>query len=458
MHIENDFSRGSVVKNIMNLALPMILAQLVNVLYSIVDRIYIARMPGDSFLALTGIGICLPIISMVMAFANLFGVGGAPLCSIERGRQNIDEAEKIMGNAFVMLVFSGTILTIIGLLIKKPVLYLFGASEQTYPYANEYITIYLLGNVFVMISLGMNPFINSQGFGRIGMMTVVLGALANIILDPIFIFRLKMGVRGAAIATVISQALSACWVLRFLTGQKAILKLKKESFHLQLKRVKRIIALGTSGFVMSFTNSIVQVISNTTLQLYGGDLYIGIMTVINSVREFITMPVSGLTNGAQPVIGYNYGARKYDRVKRSIIFTAVASISYNTVSWLLIQFFPEFFIRIFNKDLMVIETGIPMMRIYYAFFFMMAMQFTGQTTFIALGKARHAVFFSTFRKVILVTPLVILLPRLFGLGSKGVFLAEAISQFVGASACFITMIFTVRKEIQKELNKELSTS
>ena len=297
-------------------------------------------------------------------------------------------------------------------------LYLFGASEQTYPYANEYITIYLLGNIFVMISLGMNPFINSQGFGRIGMMTVVLGALANIILDPIFIFKLKMGVRGAAIATVISQALSACWVLRFLTGEKAILKLKKESFQLQLKRVKRIIALGTSGFVMSFTNSIVQVISNTTLQLYGGDLYIGIMTVINSVREFITMPVSGLTNGAQPVIGYNYGARKYDRVKRSIIFTAVASISYNTVSWLLIQFFPEFFIRIFNKDLMVIETGIPMMRIYYAFFFLMAMQFTGQTTFIALGKARHAVFFSTFRKVILVTPLVILLPRLFGLGSK----------------------------------------
>lgn len=458
MQIENDFSKGSITKNIMSLAFPMILAQLVNVLYSIVDRIYIARMPGDSFLALTGIGICLPIISMVMAFANLFGVGGAPLCSIERGRQNIDEAEKIMGNAFIMLIGSGFILTILGLLIKKPVLYLFGASEQTYPYANEYITIYLLGSVFVMISLGMNPFINSQGFGRIGMMTVVLGALANIILDPIFIFRLKMGVRGAAIATVISQALSACWVLRFLTGEKAILKLKKESFHLQLKRVKRIIALGTSGFVMSFTNSIVQVISNTTLQLYGGDLYIGIMTVINSVREFITMPVSGLTNGAQPVIGYNYGARKYDRVKRSIIFTAVASISYNTVSWLLIQFFPEFFIRIFNKDLMVIETGIPMMRIYYAFFFMMAMQFTGQTTFIALGKAKHAVFFSTFRKVILVTPLVILLPRLFGLGSSGVFWAEAISQFVGASACFITMIFTVRKEIQKELNKELSTS
>ncbi|MGB4044967.1 MAG: MATE family efflux transporter, partial [Halanaerobiales bacterium] len=200
MQIENDFSKGSITKNIMSLAFPMILAQLVNVLYSIVDRIYIARMPGDSFLALTGIGICLPIISMVMAFANLFGVGGAPLCSIERGRQNIDEAEKIMGNAFIMLIGSGFILTILGLLIKKPVLYLFGASEMTYPYANQYITIYLLGNIFVMISLGMNPFINAQGFGRIGMITVILGALANIILDPIFIFKLKMGVRGAAIA------------------------------------------------------------------------------------------------------------------------------------------------------------------------------------------------------------------------------------------------------------------
>ena len=450
MQIENDFSKGSITKNIMSLAFPMILAQLVNVLYSIVDRIYIARMPGDSFLALTGIGICLPIISMVMAFANLFGVGGAPLCSIERGRQNIDEAEKIMGNAFIMLIGSGFILTILGLLIKKPVLYLFGASEMTYPYANQYITIYLLGNIFVMISLGMNPFINAQGFGRIGMITVILGALANIILDPIFIFKLKMGVRGAAIATFISQALSACWVLRFLTGEKAILKLRKETFQLQLRRVKRIIALGTSGFVMSFTNSIVQVVSNTTLQLYGGDMYIGIMTVINSVREFISMPVSGLTNGAQPVIAYNYGARKFDRVKRSIIFTAIASISYNTIAWSLIQLFPEFFIRIFNKDLAIIETGIPMMRIYYAFFFLMALQFTGQTTFIALGKAKHAVFFSTFRKVILVTPLVILLPRLFGLGSSGVFWAEAISQFVGASACFITMLFTVRKEINKE--------
>ncbi|HLV10536.1 MAG TPA: MATE family efflux transporter, partial [Halanaerobiales bacterium] len=291
MQVENDFSKGSVTKNIMNLAAPMILAQLVNVLYSIVDRIFIGRMPGDAFLALTGIGICLPIISMVMAFANLIGIGGAPLCSIERGRQNNYEAEKIMGNSFFMLVLIGIFLTIIGLIIKNPMLYLFGASEMTFPYANQYVTIYLLGNIFVMISLGMNPFINAQGFGRIGMMTVILGAVVNIILDLIFIFILNMGVQGAALATIISQSVSAIWVLKFLTGEKAILKLKKSGFRLKKERIKRILALGTSGFVMKFTNSVVQVVCNTTLQLYGGDLYVGIMTVINSVREFLTLPV-----------------------------------------------------------------------------------------------------------------------------------------------------------------------
>ena len=449
MQVENDFSKGSVTKNIMNLAAPMILAQLVNVLYSIVDRIFIGRMPGDAFLALTGIGICLPIISMVMAFANLIGIGGAPLCSIERGRQNNYEAEKIMGNSFFMLVLIGIFLTIIGLIIKNPMLYLFGASEMTFPYANQYVTIYLLGNIFVMISLGMNPFINAQGFGRIGMMTVILGAVVNIILDLIFIFILNMGVQGAALATIISQSVSAIWVLKFLTGEKAILKLKKSGFRLKKERIKRILALGTSGFVMKFTNSVVQVVCNTTLQLYGGDLYVGIMTVINSVREFLTLPVSGLTNGAQPVIGYNYGAHKYKRVKSCIRFTTITSITYNSLCWILIQSFPAFFIRIFNNDLEVIRTGIPMMRLFYAGFFMMALQFTGQTTFVALGKAKHAVFFSTFRKLILVTPLVIILPRFFGLGSSGVFLSEPISQVLSGTACFTTMLFAVRKEIKE---------
>lgn len=450
MESKNDFSKGSIVKNIIGMSIPMMIAQLVNVLYNIVDRIYIGRMPGDSFSALTGVGICLPIISIVMAFANLYGMGGSPLCSIERGRGNDDEAEKIMGNSFIMLVFTGIILTIIGLLFKKPMLYMFGASDTTYVYANQYITIYLVGNIFVMISLGMNHFINSQGFGRVGMMTVILGAVLNIILDPIFIFLFDMGVRGAALATITSQFLSAIWVLRFLTGEKTIYNLNKKSFILKKHRVKRIIGLGTSGFVMQFTNSLVQIICNTTLQHFGGDLYVGIMTVISSIREFISMPISGLTRGAQPVMGFNYGARKYDRVKSSIKFVAFSSLTINTLMWLLIQIFSEYFIRIFNDDPMVIETGIPMLRVFYLGFFIMALQHTGQCTFVALGKSKFAIFFSIFRKVILVIPLVLILPRIWGLGATGVFLAEPISEFVGGAACVTTMILTVWKKLNEE--------
>ncbi len=450
MEVKNDFSKGSVVKNIMNLAIPMILAQLVNVLYSIVDRIYIGKLPENSFQALTGIGVCLPIISMVMAFANLFGMGGAPLCSIERGRANNQEAENIMGNSFVLLVASGTLLTILGLMIKKPILYMFGASDITFFYANRYITIYLLGNVFVMVSLGMNHFINAQGFGRIAMKTVIIGAVANIILDPVFIFLFNMGVQGAALATIISQFLSALWVVKFLAGKEAILKLNKRSFILKKDRVKRIILLGTSGFVMQFTNSMVQTLCNSTLQIFGGDLYVGIMTVINSVREILTLPVSGLGSGAQPVIGFNYGAREYERVKNSIKFITIVSVFYNTVMWTLLQIFPGFFIRIFNSEADVLSAGIPVMRIFYSCFFFMSLQYAGQTTFVALGKSKNAVFFSMFRKVILVIPLVILLPRISGLGSYGVFLSEPISEFIGGTACYITMILTIRKELKEQ--------
>jgi putative MATE family efflux protein len=450
VEVKNDFSKGSIVKNIMGMALPMILAQLVNVIYSVVDRIYIGRMDGDSFLALTGVGICLPIISMVMAFANLFGMGGAPLCSIERGRGNIDEAENIMGNSFIMLVSSGIVLTLLGLLLKKPMLYLFGASNMTFPYADEYITIYLIGNVFVMISLGMNNFINSQGFGRIGMLTVILGAVSNIILDPIFIFVFDMGVKGAAIATIVSQFLSALWVLKFLRSKKAILNLTRSSFVLKKERIRKILGLGTSGFVMQFTNSLIQILCNSTLQVFGGDLYVGIMTVINSIRELISMPVRGLGSGSQPVMGFNYGAGQYNRVKSCIKFTATVSIAYTTFIWLLLQSFPGFFISIFNSNKEVLEAGIPAMRLFYLGFFIMTLQNIGQSTFVALGKSKYAVFFSIFRKIVLIVPLVIILPRLWGLGASGVFLAEPISELIGATACFITMMSTVYKELKEE--------
>ena len=297
---KNDFSKGSVVGNILRLALPMTLAQLINVLYNIVDRIYIGMIPENATLSLTGLGLCLPIISMVAAFANLFGMGGAPLCSIERGRGNVKEAEAIMGNSFVLMVLVGIALTVLGLAVKRPMLYLFGASDATIGYADAYITIYLLGNIFVMTGLGMNSFINSQGFGTIGMMTVLLGAISNILLDPLFIFVFHMGVQGAALATILSQFLSAVWILSFLTGKKALLRLKPSAMRLSKKRILAITGLGMSGFTMSITNSSVQVMYNALLQSYGGDLYVGVMTVINSVREVISMPVQGVTQSARP--------------------------------------------------------------------------------------------------------------------------------------------------------------
>lgn len=443
----NDFSKGSVVGNIIKLAIPMTLAQLVNVLYNIVDRMYIGLLPKDATLALTGMGLTLPIITIIIAFANLFGMGGAPLCSIARGRGEKEEAEAIMGNSFTLLLSTGLIITIVCFLLKRPMLYLFGASDATYPFANQYISIYLLGSVFVMLGLGMNSFINAQGFGRVGMLSVVIGAVTNIILDPILIFLFDMGIQGAAIATVISQMISALWILRFLTGKKTILKLRRKTMRLSLLRVKAITGLGMSGFIMAATNGAVQIACNTTLQSYGGDLYVGVMTVINSIREIIGMPVSGITNSAQPVMGFNYGASEYKRVKKAIKFMAVTSITYTTVIWGLLNWFPEFFIRLFNHESELIEAAIPAMRIYYFGFFMMSLQFVGQATFVALGKSKYAIFFSLLRKAIIVVPLTLLLPQIANLGMNGVFLAEPISNFLGGAACIITMFFTVWREL-----------
>ena len=441
--VQNDFSKGSIVKNIINLAVPMTLAQLINVLYNVVDRIYIGRIPGAGSLPLTGVGLCLPILSMVTAFANLFGMGGAPLCSIERGRGNVDEAERIMGNSFAMMVLFGVGLTVLGLVLKRPMLYLFGASDATYPYADQYVTIYLLGSLFVMAGLGMNSFINSQGFGRIGMMTVLLGAVANIILDPIFIFVFHMGVQGAALATIISQFLSAAWIIRFLTGPRTILKLRRSAMKLERRRVLKIMGLGLSGFTMSITNSLVQIVCNATLRDFGGDLYVGAMTVINSIREVVQMPVQGLTNSAQPVMGFNYGAEKYGRVRQAIKFTSAVSIVYTCAIWAGLYFAPGFFIGIFSSEEELLAIGVPAMHIYYFGFFMMSLQMAGQAVFVALGRAKNAVFFSIFRKVIIVFPLTVILPHFWGLGTDGVFLAEPISNFIGGAACYATMLLTV---------------
>lgn len=446
---QTDFSGGKVSRNIIELALPMMAAQLINLLYNMVDRIYIGRIPEVGTMALTGLGLCFPIITIVTAFANLFGMGGSPLCSIEQGCGNKKEAEQIMGNSFAMLVISGIVLTILGLIFSRPILYLFGASDATYPYAQAYVSIYLCGNLFVMISLGMNSFINCQGFGQTGMLTVLLGAVTNIILDPIFIFVLGMGVRGAALATILSQGLSAVWVLKFLTGSRVPLKLTWSGMRLKWKRVKRIISLGLSGFVMSITNSATQIVCNATLQSYGGDMYVGVMTILNSIREIFTMPVMGLTNGSTPVMSYDYGAKEYGRVKQAIRFTSITCIVYTAVSWLVLITFPQVFIRIFNNDPALVNTSIPAIEIYFFGFFMMALQFAGQSTFIALNKAKQAIFFSIFRKVLIVIPLTLYLPNLFGLGVDGVFWAEPISNFIGGLACFVTMLLTILPELKR---------
>ena len=426
----------------------MTAAQLINILYNIVDRMYIGRMEGaEGWLALTGLGLCLPIISIIMGFGNLCGMGGAPLFSIHRGRGEREEAGMVMGNSFALLLLFGLGLTVLGLLFRRPVLYLFGAGDQTFPYANDYLTIYLLGTLFVMISLGMNPFINAQGFSGTGMLTVGLGAAVNIILDPIFIFGLDLGVQGAALATVISQGCSAVWALAFLCGRRSEYRLQPETMRLSAGRVGRIVSLGTSGFIMNLTNSLVQSLCNATLQSWGGEIYVAVMTVINSLREVITMPVNGITNGAQPVLGFNYGAGQRERVRQAIRFTVAVTMTYSVVVWVITLLFPEALIRVFNDSPELLADGVPAFRVYFATFAFMSFQFIGQSVFVALGRSRNAVFFSLLRKAFIVAPLTLILPHLFGLGVYGVFLAEPVSNVLGGLACVLTMYVTVYRPL-----------
>ena len=452
---KNDFTLGSMRANMLKQAVPLTLAQLINVLYNIVDRMYIGHIPEEGMVSLTGLGVTFPIIMIVSAFTNLFGQGGAPLASIARGEGDDERAERIMGNSFTLLIIAGIVLTIVGLLIKRPVLYAFGASDVTFPYANAYITIYLLGSIFVMLGLGMNSYINAQGFPRIGMLSVLIGAVCNLLLDPLFIFAFHMGVRGAALATIISQGVSAAWVLVFLTGKRAILRLRLRNMKLDPKITGKITGLGLTGFTMAITNSVVQIAWNASLQTLGGDLYVGIMTVINSVREIITLPVHGITTGSQPVLGYNYGAKRFDRVREGIRFMFWVGFLYSIGVWLLVNLIPSVFIRIFNQDPALLTIGPRCMRLYYMGYFLMAFQFVGQSVFVALGKAKQAVFFSLFRKVVVVVPLVLILPHLFNLGVDGVFLAEPISDLIGGGACFITMMLTVYRRLASEKPAEI---
>ena len=448
-----DFSTGPVWKRIVAQAIPLTIAQLVQLLYNIVDRIYIGHMDGGNSLALTGIGLAFPVVTLIMAFTALFGMGGVPLFSIARGEKNNEKAAKILGNSFCLLIITSVVLTVLGYLFSKPVLFAFGASDESFVYAQQYLNIYLIGTVFSMISTGMNGYINAQGFANIGMTSIIIGAATNIALDPLFIFGFDMGVAGAATATVISQTLSAAWVMSFLLGKKAIVRLSVKNIKLNSKITKDIFKLGSANFIMQGTNCLVQVACNSTLQGYGGDLYVGIMTVANSIRDIFTLPVHGIVNGGQPVISYNYGAKEYKRVKSGIRFNTAVGAIYTLTAWILIFAFPKIWFSIFSDDVLMIEKGVEILRIYFFGFVFMALQFAGQSTFQALGDAKHAILFSLLRKAIIVVPLTLILPKI-GFGVMGVFIAEPISNLIGGLSCYITMRCTVYRTLNKKITDE----
>lgn len=443
-----DFSNGKILENILLSATPMLVAQGLNLMYNIVDRIYIGKIENVGVVALGGVGLCFPIITLITAFTNLFGSGGAPLCSIERGKNDLVKAEKIMNTSFYMLIFTALLIMAFGSLFAENILFAFGASSTTIEYALPYLRIYILGTLFSMVGLGMNPFINAQGFASTGMMTVFLGALVNIILDPVFIFLLDLGVQGAALATICSQAISMVFVLSFLLGKKAELKIRpfKEA-DLSVRSILNIVTLGLSSFVMQFTNSLVQIVCNNMLNLFGGDLYISCMTIISSVRQILDTPVFAIGDGASPIISYNYGAAKYQGVKDGIRFITLFMVCYTLLAWGCVILFPSFFIQIFNGDEDLMSIAISALHIYFFAFVFQALQYSGQTVFKALNKKKQAIFFSLLRKVIIVVPLTYILPYM-GFGAMGIFMAEPISNFIGGSLCFGVMIKTVYQKLK----------
>ena len=431
----------------MRLAYPIFFAELVHVTYNIVDRMFIGHIPSTGTLALSGVGVAFPLISFINAFAGFVSSGGAPLFSIKRGEGDDESAGKILETSVTFLLIVSAALMILLYSLMDFVLPVMGADDSTFQYAKSYFSVYLMGTPFVLIALGANSFITAQGHAVVGMVTVLIGAALNIILDPIFIFLLDMGATGAAAATVISQAISALWVVLFLMRGEEI---KLRRIALSGEYLRRILKLGVSGFMFKVTNSITQGLANITLRLYGGvdgALYIGAMSIINSMREVVALPISAISSSSQPVMGYNYGARLNSRVKKTIESLMVMCFSYGLLSWGVVMLLPKILISIFTPDEALVALTVPLMRIYFAAFFCMSFQNSGQNTFVALNCARRAVFFSLFRKVVLVVPFTLVLPIF--LGVEGVFWAEALSQAVGGTACMTTMLITVYRKVKK---------
>ena len=418
---------GSVAKLLFSLALPSIIAQIINVLYNIVDRMYIGHIPQSGALALTGVGVTLPIITAITAFSALVCMGGAPRAAIALGKNDKDEAEHIMSNCFVLLVIVGILVTAAVQLFAEPMLSSFGASASTLPYALDYIKIYALGTVFVQTALGMNAFINTQGRTIFGMASVMIGAVTNIILDPIFIFVLGLGVKGAAIATITSQCISAIFVLWFLGSKKSDLKLKKQYFKLSAGVIGPCLLLGLSPFVMQITESLLTICFNSSLLKYGGDTAVGAMAILASVMQFSMLPLSGLTQGSQPIISFNFGAKKYDRIKAAFKVLLISSLTYSTLIWCAAQFAPQLLASMFTNDPELIDYTCRALRIYMAMSLLFGAQIACQQTFIALGNAKTSLFLALLRKVILLIPLIFILPNFFADKAFAVFLAEPVA-------------------------------
>ncbi len=409
---------------LMTLAVPAITSQLVNALYNMVDRMYIGHIPEIGSTALTGVGVCFPLIMIISAFASLIGMGGAPRASIYMGKKDNKTAEKIMGNCFTALIVIAVILTAAVLLFQEPLLYLFSASSDTIGYAKEYMSIYAVGTIFVQLTLGMNAFISAQGFSKISMLTVVIGAVTNIVLDPVFIFLFDMGVAGAALATILSQALSAVWAVWFLCGKKTVLRLKKENLRIRLSLLMPCVGLGVAPFVMQSTESILLLCFNSSLLKYGGDLAVGAMTILSSVMQFAMLPLQGLTQGGQPIISFNYGAGNMARVKKAFQIQTICCFTFAFVLWAAVQLVPGLFVAIFTNDAQLAELTKWALRIYMGSVLLMGIQISCQQSFIALGNSRVSAFLAIFRKIIVLIPLIYILPALLEDKVFAVFLAE----------------------------------
>ncbi|MCI9418517.1 MAG: MATE family efflux transporter [Eubacterium sp.] len=428
----------------LGMGIPTLIAQIINLLYNIIDRMYIGHIPDVGATALTGVGLALPMIVIISAFSAFVGAGGAPLSAIALGRGDKEEAEKILGNGFSLLVLFSIVLMIVFFFIKKPMLYRIGASDATFPYADDYMTIYILGTFFVQITLGMNPYITAQGCSRTAMVSTLIGAILNIALDPLFIFGFGMGIQGAALATVISQFVSAVWVLRFLTRKERSMGIRKEKLKLQRRVITKLMALGISPFIMQATESMISIVMNSGLQKYGGDMYVGTLTIMQSVMQFISIPVNGFTQGVQPILSYNYGAGNRDRVKKTFTIMFAIVMTYTVLLTGTAMLFPAMFAKMFTNNTELVTLVSRVLPIFLGGMLVFGIQMSCQTTFLALGQAKVSLFIALLRKVILLIPLALLLPKITG-DVMFIYYAEPISDVTSAVTCGILFIFLFRR-------------